>query len=183
MILGIDPGQNRGYALIDETEELERLWGLRCGRILATGKTLDDIVAAYPGGPVRIICEYQYGGRIFTGEVRARDVIKLAFRAGFACCEAMTVFDVTEAVAIRPQAWKGALFRNGGQVVKNVYTNRLEKLLTRPERRLVPKNTKGKLLPDPLDAIGLAWALPYLTEAQLVVGRVTFDQVLPKGSN
>lgn len=180
MILGVDPGQLRGYSLIDETDELPRAFGLRLGRILWAGDRLTH--APELKEVPRCIVEYQYGGRIHSGQIRAADVIKLSFRAGFMLCEAMVTYGVDSAVAITPQAWKPCLFRGGERIEKAIYTNRLTKLVTAQERRIFPRDKKGNLSPDCLDASGLAWALPYLTDAQCALGRVTFDQILPKGS-
>lgn len=153
MILAIDPGLKPGAAVLDAA-----------GAVIRVSHRLQDIEQwareLLPAGAPWPVCategQWYYGNsrtpRARTG-VRVRrgtgpdvnDLLKLAFRAGFALASIPAV----RRLRIPPQEWRG-----GNSATKVQVQNRITATLTAPERVLfnsIPAARHG----DVLDAIGI----------------------------
>jgi len=189
LIVSMDPGAEKGYALMDPEDIVERK-SLRTPRILALATTLADLLVFaarhFPGRPVWVIVEYQYSSRVTSGEISADSIIRLAFRAGFMAAEAMlTIPNVIDGFAATPHQWKDLLYARGSTLRKDIFCERLKRELTPAEIELFA-NIPDDNVDDVLDAIGIGWALHYAPQGDPTVlrkWRVTFDHILPMSPN
>lgn len=184
LILSMDPGAEKGYALLDPEDLVpRRSWD--SPRVVALATTLGDLLERWrvpEVRPVWVIVEYQYGSRVTSGEISADSIIRLAFRAGFMCCEAMCkVPNVIDAFAATPHQWKEQLYSGGAHLRKDMFCERLKRELVPSELALF-KGIKAENVDDVLDAIGIGTALhfaPMGDPTTLRKWRVTFDHILP----
>ncbi len=167
LIVGMDPGAQKGYALVDPDPRFlhqHRRASIVAPSVLAIGTEVAQIrdVALSHGRPIWSMVELQYVQRVTSGEISALAIVRLAFRAGFMLRDADTVLAGARtfaAVPIGEWGWKEKIFAGGaGRVRKDIFTERLKRQLTPREAGLL-RDLKQDLVDDVLDAIGIAWAL------------------------
>lgn len=164
LVVGMDPGAEKGYALIDpEDMRTRRSWD--APRVVAMATSLSGLVDALPPRflmyrPIWAAVEFQYAARVATGEISADSIIKLAFRAGYMLKECADLLEASEHFATVPHRWKIELYGEGGTKRKDVFTARLIRELHPDELRVLQKieETDDKNVDDVLDAVGIAWA-------------------------
>ena len=181
LILGIDPGAEKGYALIDPEQPVIRR-SVTTPRVLFLATDILDVRACLYGNvrPLWVIVEYQYGNRVGAGEISADSIIRLAFRAGFMLREAATLPCCVDKFASPPSSWKDEVFTHGKGIRKDVFCNKLKARLT-PEELALFEPIADRNTDDVLDAIGIAWALALVMGDPKRVGgwRVTDSHILP----
>ncbi len=188
VIVGMDPGAEKGYALIDPEQMRDRKYDLRAPRVLAMSTTLAGLIEAAPPlvlkvRPVWVGVEFQYGQRVSTGEISADSIIKLAFRAGYMLDEARHVLAAEEAFAAVPQRWKPEVFMAGCNLAKSVFTERLFRCLE-PDEVVMLKaiaNENEDNVDDVLDGVGFAWAIAHAMKypGRLSDWRTNPDRIIP----
>lgn len=168
IIVAMDPGAQKGYALLDPAEErCRKSWD--APRVVAQATTLAELVEQTPGHllrrPVWAVVEFQYAQRVSSGEISADSIIKLAFRAGYMLREAVDLLGAEEHFAVVPQKWKSELYPTGSNIRKEVFTGRLLRELFPDEvaRLRVIEENDDKDVDDVLDAVGIGWALWHVT--------------------
>lgn len=165
LIVGADPGAERGYAMIDpEDMRNRRTWD--APRVVAMGTSLAELIERVPAGlmrhrPIWAATEFQYAQRVETGEISADSIIKLAFRAGYIVRDMVAMLSADEHFAAVPQRWKVELYGTGATKRKDVFTARLIRELMPDELAVLQQieEVGQKYVDDVLDAVGIAWAL------------------------
>jgi hypothetical protein len=163
----MDPGAEKGYALVDPRDMRVRpAWD--APNVVAVGTSIAEVVersgnALAAGRKLWACVEFQYGSRVSTGEISADSVIKLAFRAGYMLAEATTLLGADEHFAVVPQRWKAELFPSA-TLRKDVFLAKLLRQLMPDEVAAVRvvEERDEKNVDDVLDAIGIAWALAHV---------------------
>lgn len=168
MILAIDPGRKPGYALLDETQLIERRhlpgrpetpmviavatsWGDFAGN-----GTVRSIAASVGIG--RVFCEGQHGR---LDQQRKRSILSLSVEAGWQLHRAVAAYQCLPAL-IHPQAlsrtdktgWRDAL--RCSQITKAVVQARVERSLLAHELSLFSCASAARL-GDCLDATAIGW--------------------------
>jgi hypothetical protein len=164
LVVGMDPGAEKGYALIDpEDMRTRRSW--EAPRVVAMATSLGGLVESLPPRilvhrPIWAAVEFQYAQRVQTGEISADSIVKLAFRAGYMLKECADLLEAEEHFAATPQRWKVELRGSGANQRKDIFLARLLRELLPDELRSLQKieETDDKNVDDVLDAIGIAWA-------------------------
>jgi len=165
IIVGMDPGASKGYAIVDpEDMRVRKSWS--APGVIAMGTSLAEVVDLLPAGalrhrPIWVACEFQYSQRVTTGEISADSIIKLAFRAGYMLRDASALLDAAEMFAPVPQRWKTELYSVGASLAKERFTAKLIRELDRAEmtRLAIIEQKNDDDVDDVLDAIGIAWAV------------------------
>lgn len=164
LIVGMDPGAEKGYALVDpEKMRSRRSWD--APHVVAMGCSLSELIERIPAGvlkfrPIWACVEFQYAQRVQTGEISADSIIKLGFRAGYMLAECLHLMGADETLATVPQRWKTELFIGGASERKDRFTSKLMRELMPDELRELQKieEEDDKQVDDVVDAIGIAWA-------------------------
>ncbi len=190
LIVGMDPGEHKGYALVDTEDIVERKTS-RFPRVLQLGTSIDTIrdkLNSYGADagrrPVWSVVELQYTERITTGEISAESIVKLAFRAGYMIREAHALPNAEEMFAAVPNRWKCHIFAKGGGMRKDIFCEKVKRQLVGPESELLTGLPDTHLM-DVLDGIGIAWALWAAMQRadsgeELALWRVWPDRIIPK---
>jgi hypothetical protein len=170
LIVGMDPGQEKGYAIVDPEDMVSRK-SFDAPRVIAMGTSISEVVAALPAKalrdrPIWAAVEFQYAQRVTTGEISADSIIKLAFRAGYMLAECLHVFGAEETFAAVPTRWKIELYSCGATLAKDKYTARLMREMMPDELRALQKieEVDQKYVDDVVDAIGIAWAAWHMSK-------------------
>lgn len=164
LIVGMDPGANKGYALLDCEDIVERR-SSRFPRAIELATCIDDIrdrlgFFGEDAGrrPVWSVVELQYTERITTGEISPDSIVKLAFRAGYMIREAHALPNAEEMFAATPNRWKCQLFANGGTIRKDIFCEKVKRQLVGSELELLAAMPDTHQM-DVLDGIGIGWGL------------------------
>jgi hypothetical protein len=164
LILGMDPGEEKGYAVVDP-EDMRNRQSFDAPRVLAMGTTLGEVVNQLDNYQMRrpwwCMVEFQYVARVQTGEISADSIVKLAFRAGAMLLEASCLLGAQDWFTTTPQRWKSEVYAQGGSLRKDVFVNRLIRDLMPDERKRLQEieEVHEKYVDDVVDSIGVAWAL------------------------
>lgn len=142
LFLVIDPGKNPGYAVVRHLPGGEF-------RVEYAG-----VLPFYPSEPHYVICESQ----VIRGRVNPKSLVTLAFDAGRRFGEAMSQPFVVLGWTVTPESWKDRIFRGGGRIAKEVFTERLTRWLQRNTDLEV-----GGLDHNVIDAIGIGLSVNFTT--------------------
>lgn len=190
LIVGMDPGAEKGYALVDPDPRLlhqHRRPTIVAPSLLAIGTDLAEMAEAVERiradgpRPVWAMVELQYVERVTSGEISALSIVRLAFRAGFMLRDAAAELEPCTMLAATPHDWKALVFRGGAaNVRKDIFTERLKRQLL-PRERTLFAGLPAALVDDVLDAAGMAWALSAALAKPDLLKRwhVTADRMLP----
>ena len=164
LIVGMDPGEHKGYALIDTEDVVER-GRLTAPRAICLATSIEPIQKMLASGardaryrPVWSMVELQYTSRISTGEISPESIVKLAFRAGFMLREAHGLPNAVEMFAAPPAAWKCQIFPSGGTMRKDVFCEKVRRQLMPQEEAMLAK-LEDTHRQDVLDGVAIAWSL------------------------
>lgn len=203
LIIACDPGEKRGYALVDPRQPWTRA-KLIAPRVIAVGTKPGPLlllahsmsVAQNIARPIWTIGEFQYAQRVSGGEISAESIIKLAFRAGYMLRDMATPFQIAEdpmggaimrdydidrQFAATPQWWKPEI--GDPNLRKDIFCERVKRQLTTEELELL-RAVPLTHTEDVLDAIGIAWALSAYANrgGDLSLWEVDGDgRIIPKG--
>jgi hypothetical protein len=163
LIVGMDPGAEKGYALVDPDPRLlhqHRRPTIVAPSLLKIGTEIAHVLPSNAQGrPVWTMVELQYVERVTSGEISALSIVRLAFRAGFMLRDASAALGDRLMFAATPHDWKAMIFAGGSaNVRKDIFTERLKRQLL-PRERTLFASIKPDLVDDVLDAAGIAWAL------------------------
>ncbi len=129
MILGIDPGNNTGWAIVNEKAAL-----ISCG------------LGEPPVGKYSLVVIEKPQVYPSTTAKQANDLISVAWCAA----RLHERHSTNKVLVVIPHDWKGS-------TPKDIHNNRVLRSLTDAERRLVPVRPRSKEpIHDVVDAIGLA---------------------------
>lgn len=187
LIVGMDPGAEKGYALVDP-EVIRCRSEIDAPQIVAMGCSLSEMIDRAPAGiftdrPVWACVEFQYAQRVTTGEISADSIIKLAFRAGYMLAECLWALGAEEHLSTVPQRWKNELFAFGATKPKHKFTRRLMRNMQPDELKELQKieEVDAKFVDDVVDAIGIAWAVWHVCSfpARFAEWRCDADRIIP----
>lgn len=190
LIVGMDPGEHKGYALID-TEDIVERKSTRYPRVVELSTTIGDIRKRLGSfgqdagrRPVWSVIELQYTERITTGEISPESIVKLAFRAGYMLRESHALPNAEEMFAATPNRWKSTIFHGGGTIRKDIFCERIKRQLVGEELEMLAACDDTHQM-DVLDGIGIGWALYNVLHMvddgkELTNWRVWPDRIIPR---
>jgi hypothetical protein len=130
-IHALDPGAKPGYAVL-----------------YPGGQLVTSTSPIEPRGEFGVVVERPAIRRGAPGKINPQSVVTLAFTSGRQFAELYSRPGCRSRTELSVDEWKGALYRGGGRIKKEVFTERLR-------RDLDLKYCTA----DEVDAAGIAWAL------------------------